>query len=135
MKLELKHLAPYLPFKLNCLNQNLPDTEMVVEELIGISNHITWSGVFNAKYGSNHVPICGIKPILRPLSDLTKNIDDNNNNLTYAAFLKLWVKSDVDYVINIPLSCYYNTVEQLFKWHFDVFGLIEKGLAIDINTL
>lgn len=23
----------------------------------------------------------------------------------------------------------------LFKWHFDVFGLIEKGLAVDINTI
>ena len=26
-------------------------------------------------------------------------------------------------------------VLQLFEWHFDVFGLIEKGIAIDINTL
>lgn len=25
--------------------------------------------------------------------------------------------------------------QQLFEWHFDIFGLIEKGLAIDINTL
>jgi len=24
---------------------------------------------------------------------------------------------------------------KLFEWHFDVFGLIEKGIAIDINTL
>lgn len=24
---------------------------------------------------------------------------------------------------------------KLFQWHFDVFGLIEKGLAIDINTI
>jgi len=24
---------------------------------------------------------------------------------------------------------------KLFEWHFDVFGLIEAGLAIDINTL
>ena len=29
----------------------------------------------------------------------------------------------------------YETIEKLFEWHFDVFGLIEKGLAIDINTL
>jgi hypothetical protein len=26
-------------------------------------------------------------------------------------------------------------VQKLFEWHFDVFGLISKGLAIDINTL
>jgi hypothetical protein len=29
----------------------------------------------------------------------------------------------------------YENWQLLFKWHFDVFGLIEKGLAIDINTL
>ena len=28
-----------------------------------------------------------------------------------------------------------NDYEKLFEWHFDIFGLIEKGLAIDINTL
>lgn len=25
--------------------------------------------------------------------------------------------------------------QKLFEWHFDVFGLIEKGLAVDINTI
>ena len=25
--------------------------------------------------------------------------------------------------------------EKLLEWHFDVFGLIDAGLAIDINTL
>ena len=25
--------------------------------------------------------------------------------------------------------------QKLFEWHFDVFGLIDAGLAIDINTL
>ena len=29
----------------------------------------------------------------------------------------------------------YGLVSKLIEWHFDVFGLIEKGLAIDINTL
>ena len=29
----------------------------------------------------------------------------------------------------------YGFVLNLLEWHFDVFGLIEKGLAIDINTL
>jgi hypothetical protein len=32
---------------------------------------------------------------------------------------------DVDYWI----------VEKLIEWHFDVFGLIKKGLAIDVNNL
>lgn len=29
----------------------------------------------------------------------------------------------------------YPIYQKLFEWHFDVFGLIEKGLAIDFNTL
>ena len=29
----------------------------------------------------------------------------------------------------------YAAMEILFEWHFDVFGLIDKGLAIDINSL
>lgn len=29
----------------------------------------------------------------------------------------------------------YLLMQKLIEWHFDVFGLIEKGLAIDINTL
>ena len=32
-----------------------------------------------------------------------------------------------------PIS--YERHFQLCKWHFDVFGLIEKGLAIDYNTV
>ncbi len=29
----------------------------------------------------------------------------------------------------------YKVVKKLFEWHFDIFGLIPAGLAIDINTL
>lgn len=29
----------------------------------------------------------------------------------------------------------YSDMEKLFENHFDVFGLIEKGLAIDLNTI
>lgn len=29
----------------------------------------------------------------------------------------------------------YRVIQKLLSWHFDINGLIEKGLAIDINTL
>ena len=29
----------------------------------------------------------------------------------------------------------YGVVEKLLEWHFDIFGLLEKGLAVDINTI
>ena len=30
---------------------------------------------------------------------------------------------------------HYDIIQELIERHFDIFGLIEKGLAIDINTL
>jgi hypothetical protein len=26
-------------------------------------------------------------------------------------------------------------MQKLLEWHFDIFGLIKEGLAIDINTI
>jgi hypothetical protein len=85
-KLELKHLAPYLPYGLN--------------------------GIYNGKrvdFNSDNIYTFTLnaKPIFKPLpfKDFTSR----------------------DYT--------YNEWIFFFKGHFDVFGLIEKGLAIDINTL
>ena len=35
----------------------------------------------------------------------------------------------------VKLNNQYKLHELLFEWHFDVFNLIEKGLALDISTL
>ena len=40
-----------------------------------------------------------------------------------------------DIELGMVLSKMYIEVVKLFEWHFDVFGLIPEGLAIDINTL
>ena len=131
MELELKHLAPYLPYGLKCIDG----------ELIGISNHIGWSGIFKAIHGSNHIPICGIKPILRPLSDLTKEIEVNGEK-----FVPIEYFEDKYYTLDLHKQCHrllenedwiYQTnfmlINYLLKWHFDIFGLIENNLAININ--
>lgn len=92
---------------------------------------------------------------LRPLSDLTKKIevngkkfepiewfeigDDENNSLEYdngniklirslEYLSKKGIVNDINY---LP----FGVIQKLFEWHFDVFGLIDAGLAIDINTL
>ena len=108
-----------------------------------------------------------IKPILRPLSDLTKEIEidgekfvpaiklaeinianggqrdiaptiEFNAKITNKPFGKLLkvTKCDTWY-----LMISFNNTERikhflfikLLEWHFDVFGLIPEGLAIDIN--
>ncbi len=35
----------------------------------------------------------------------------------------------------LPINNQFKIFQTLLKWHFDAFGLIEKNLAIDINTL
>ena len=105
MKLELKHLAPYLPYGLDMLYESIFEEKP-----------------FNSidKLETHNIGMClvgGFKPILRPLSDLTKwGIDDLFKIKDYKEMT-------------------YEDVRWMFELHFDVFGLIEKGLAIDINTL
>lgn len=77
-----------------------------------------------------------VKPILRPLSDLTKEITNDGETFvpieqidgwdTVAA--KLITKGNIN---NAP----YWVVQNLLSWRFDVFNLIESGEAIDVNTL
>lgn len=34
-----------------------------------------------------------------------------------------------------PCENYLDIIEKLYEWHFDIHGLIERGEAIDINTI
>ena len=92
------------------------------------------------------------KPILRPLSDLTKKIEHNGEKFVAFGYIHeycLGYKSrfpnrkifdneanawSVTQYIK-PESLSYNSFKILLEWHFDVFRLIESGEAININTL
>ena len=99
------------------------------------------------------------KPILRPLSDLKKeeyslkikswfisdgevqlSIYQNTKVWTLTATYKLSGETFTDIVVNSDIrrgifNTDYSIVVNLLKNHFDVFDLIDQGLAIDINTL
>ena len=142
MKLELKHLAPYLPYRLKFGSKEANNFDIELE-IISIEN-FNEKGVYlkTSIDGDFHYSSWtngwGYKPILRPLSDLTKSelielrFDDCNVTLlwganvagTYDNFMQFYEK-----------DLTYSVLEWLYEKHFDVFGLIEKGLAIDINTL
>ena len=124
-KLELKHLAGYLPYGL-VTNYG---------KLIGIRNWVGWCGTFKTDFGENNIPISVIKPILRPLSDLTKEIEVNGEKFVPQ---KKLTHLDLEWLINsndLILKTNYEDVLKLLEWHFDIHGLIEQGLAIDKNTL
>ena len=87
------------------------------------------------------------KPILRPLSDLSKEIEVNGEKFKPSFVLSRDYKNAEEFIhliITEKEEDYYKDIlshmplciaQKLFEYHFDVFGLIEKKLAIDINTI
>jgi hypothetical protein len=127
MRLELKHLVPYLPYQLLIMvhNGEANDYIEVLESLRTFT-----------RYPLGHPKS---KPILRPMSDLTQE------ELREAGF-----GSHVDYLtheLQNPANknrldsngkpswrvgkAPHEMVEYLFENKFDVFGLIDADLAID----
>lgn len=148
MELELKHLAPYLPYELKCLTINAGLGEKTRATMVGIQRQMLYlkTDVATITRGFSEA-----KPILRPLSDLTKEIEqisiDYNKQFNVPAMrwgsiyidLKTIASEDKDITKTLKYflieNMSYWVMQELLKKHFDVFGLIEKGLAIDINTL
>lgn len=74
------------------------------------------------------------KLILRPLSDLTKEITINHVCFVPCEQFTSEVESDLrKYIVDEELP--FAVVMQLVKWHFDIFGLIERNEAVDYHTL
>jgi hypothetical protein len=137
MKLELKHLAPYLPYEL-LLKGNIESWKMTGDNI-------------------SYVEQVQAKPILRPLSDLVNEINvDGKRFIPIEHFEAGSVYRDYKGVKTSVYISYdlcgetftdaiciggsikdtdYKYVELLLKWHFDVFRLIEDGLAINMNDI
>ena len=134
-KLELKHLAPYLPYELDFTH--LDGKKLCTSRMKGlyILNEAIYVNGFNInKYTK-------FKPILRPLSDLTKEIEISGVKFIPRKTIKEWEKLtwsddyfDEYFNRNVVDFIEWKYLKLLFEWHFDVFGLIEKGLAIKKTT-
>jgi len=138
MKLELKYLSPYLPYDVRIARFTANDKFKRVEYSLRAGN-------------LQEVVRCdNLKPILRPLSDLTKEINLHDD------FFAIPIENMTGYKLDGNISVAPTTVRylygcskgeieakfldywvivQLLEWHFDIFNLIENNLAIDINTI
>ena len=151
-KLELKHIVHYLPYNLKIYyNGKAWSIESVImDNRVLLSNEDETASSF----------ICVIKPILRPLSSMTKeeayelgvllmgeaDMEDKEVGIGKMVLmgsiyptLMYQDKEDEDYSVMIQFSSTgisgidlipYDAYEWLFNHHFDVFNLIDKGLAI-----
>lgn len=126
MKLELKHLAPYLPYELEL---------QILEHPFGIvprKLELDCGHDFNY-----HLQEGNVKPILRPLKDVGTYIIDKEHNITFLESTGFYSESGIDFFIERVITGLVEMIiwQKLIEYHFDVFCLIEKGLAIDKNTL
>jgi hypothetical protein len=149
-KLTLSQIAPYLPYKLNILleisMEESDSFEMTLENIEGVLEYQR-------------------KPLLRPLSGLTEVIEIEGkkfNPLSELFKIKYPIENSLLNFSKFEISqkpfsitAFYenanhfnleiNTldlrnepywiIQKLIEWHFDVFDLIEKGLAMDLNTV
>jgi hypothetical protein len=159
MELEVKHLAPYLPYGLKVLVNNRQ------RQVNGLSIDTIYA--YHNSAGLKPYSFKEVKPTLHPLSSISKPIEANGKAfIPLHELLKLkypnWYNENKDnhygridndntsawfalmatYEIKVLFSTQdvftypdYWIIEKLAEWHIDFQGLIPAGLAIDINTL
>ena len=142
-QIKLEEIVGYLPYGLKAIKESRSNYigEPNEKEVININTKDV-DILFSKRY-----KMVSCKPILRPLSDLTKEIEVNGEK--FVPIKKLGDKYSVDSCmlynhfisldtsdsVSINILHYYYIIQKLYQWHFDIHNLIERGLAIDINNL
>lgn len=141
MKLELKHLCSYLPYKLKMIWSDGKVCELDPEQ----ESDCYADGKVRlqlALYSANGA----LKPLLLPLSALTEEIEHNGERFVPIE----WLNENKDVRLirgrdsrgnRIVFNERTNTtnirfweyciIEKLAEWHIDIFQLIPVGLAVD----
>ena len=143
-KLELKHITPYLPYDISIITDDELKNKV---SIVDAKNDVLY--IFNHHYKLNWV-----KLLLRPMSDLFETILHNGEFVCVANLIKedAFVLHELYYDLSFkqnalilqslgevmdfgkPSKLPFFVIEILFKYHFDVFGLIKKGLAKTLKT-
>lgn len=148
MELQLKDIEPYLPYKLKFTGDIGFETTLCM-----IDFNKNQMKLCDKTGNAETASLLKNKPLLRPWSDLIKEIEHNGEMFTPMIRLacKHWLIindiSDITCAFKTRFECYYSgeilfsinqtqignleywLINQLLQWHFDVFGLIEEGLA------
>lgn len=156
-KLTIQKLAPYLPYGLQChiMGEHNDKNEPKVFKFFGANQD--WAEVEGIDKIDNHVHLVDLHyisdcfPILRPLSDLTKEITHNGETFVPIQRLKEIYNSDDD---GEPMHIYFDNIqglriygywddeqnielampfwmyEKCFEWMIDAYSLIDQNLAI-----
>ena len=137
-KLELKYVLPYIPYNLEAemLDYKSDYVGKKYDELIGLHQ---WDKLGEhwclLTKGGSKPSIDRVKPILRPLIEY-KNYEDILDEFSE------WSEEQFENAFFVLGGCLnksdsinYTVMELMFKYKLDIFGLIDKDLAVDINSL
>ena len=158
--LELKHLA--IAFSNNQKVLYYDDERCCNQICRIVSLQEDTLTILSEDYQYDDISFDDVKLVAFPLSYLTKEIDVNGEKFVPILKLANMVKQYPNWAVIQEGVCgnefykfkydskgafylkdsFYRIItnqlelfQKLLEWHFDVFGLIEQGLAIDINTL
>lgn len=135
-QLQLQEIAGYLPYKLRIQHA---DQNKVMN--LGKGSSVHWIGLSAVIDWHNSAMKAKPYPVLRPMSDLTKEITHNGKTFTPVFWLEDFYDNLDLHEQAIQLSKDYRWVNQsdymlimhLIEWHFDIHNLIGQGKAISIH--
>ena len=134
MKLELKHLASYLPYKLIWIDCDYEHTH----EMIGLEFDRVMFISDQNDYGFCNISEINTKPILRPLSDLTKEIEINGEKFIPSKLINEAFGCQFTETIILTTNInnlQYSIIQKLLEWYFDIFNLNCNNLCIYYSEL
>lgn len=145
-RLTIEHLAPYLPHglvwavKTGKGYSRKTTTSIHLDSLLN-GTHVTFEGEDYSK----DINKTGYKPLLRPLSDLNK-YKDIHEKLEEMSVIEWLEETYETHDLHIEAKRLMEDKKwlnhlshllfiELTSMRFDIYGLIEKSLAVDVNTL
>lgn len=157
--LTIKEVVAYYPYKVQAILSDIGrfnlDSEYRNEHVFSLCTieHLSLydteiSGcmkVNNCKnYSFDFESLEEITLALRQLSDLVNEIEHNGEmfvpikeikNLELYSYNELKYFVDTNFTFGNIESLSFQLIQKLLEWHFDIFNLIPRGLAIDLNTI
>ena len=134
----MKELKDYLPYYLGCEVQYLMNGKGILSEISLDSKYgVLVSVKLNGSNKHRQTVLSNIKLILRPLSSLSNDEAANIGILPKKEWHEQTQEEQIKWLVNNKDNAIYSPKDFLYLLSnsFDLFGLIEAGLAIYKTTL
>lgn len=130
--LQLQYLSASLPYGVECLAG-----DAVVGKLVGI---VPYAGELYLYLKGVLTPyrLDEVKPYLRSMDDMTEEEKNEMHNLLSPEGTAVYESDGISLPINhcgefVPYEFMGRIIQYLLEHHFDLWGLIPKGLAIAVT--